>query len=671
MAKSKKQHKKAQKSNDSARLATQNAGSQAVSTTAIWHKISFHKAALAILAILLYANTLTHDYTQDDAIVIYDNMFTQEGISGIPGILGNDTFYGFFKEEGKAKLVAGGRYRPFTQIMYALEWQLFGRSPFIGHLINVLLYAFLGIMLYKFLALLLLGNTKKGQKENKIRLFIFITCLLYVAHPIHTEAVANIKGRDEIMTMLGGIIALWASLKYYHSKSGKWNILVLVSFFIALMSKENAITFLAVVPLMYMAFKRLSLINSLKYLWPFLVSTIAFLAIRTAVLGMDFGSNSMELMNNPFLKLSGASWVPFSGGEKLATIFFTLGKYVWLLIFPHPLSHDYYPRAVEIMQFSNWQVLASVALYIAILGSIVYFWKKDKVVSFGLAFFIITLSIVSNIVFPIGTNMSERFMFMPSLGILLVIARLMTQYIKKENILLAITGLILLGFAFKTITRNQVWKDDFTLFTTDVKTNGRSAKLLNAAGGALTTEASKLKASTKKSQMLTEAIGYLKEAINIHPTYRNAYLLIGNALFYQENYEESIAYYDKVLGLYPDFKDAQDNLPIILRDAGKHFGQKKNDIAKSEKYLTRSYELSPGDPETLRLLGIVNGIKGDHDRAIFYFDKALKINPKSAMAHVNLGTAYKNKGDAVTAADFYNKALALDPNALDGIQGKK
>ncbi len=671
MAKSKKQHKKAQKSNDSARLATQNAGSQAVSPTAIWHKISFHKAALAILAILLYANTLTHDYTQDDAIVIYDNMFTQEGISGIPGILGNDTFYGFFKEEGKAKLVAGGRYRPFTQIMYALEWQLFGRSPFIGHLINVLLYAFLGIMLYKFLALLLLGNTKKGQKENKIRLFIFITCLLYVAHPIHTEAVANIKGRDEIMTMLGGIIALWASLKYYHSKSGKWNILVLVSFFIALMSKENAITFLAVVPLMYMAFKRLSLINSLKYLWPFLVSTIAFLAIRTAVLGMDFGSNSMELMNNPFLKLSGASWVPFSGGEKLATIFFTLGKYVWLLIFPHPLSHDYYPRAVEIMQFSNWQVLASVALYIAILGSIVYFWKKDKVVSFGLAFFIITLSIVSNIVFPIGTNMSERFMFMPSLGILLVIARLMTQYIKKENILLAITGLILLGFAFKTITRNQVWKDDFTLFTTDVKTNGRSAKLLNAAGGALTTEASKLKASTKKSQMLTEAIGYLKEAINIHPTYRNAYLLIGNALFYQENYEESIAYYDKVLGLYPDFKDAQDNLPIILRDAGKHFGQKKNDIAKSEKYLTRSYELSPGDPETLRLLGIVNGIKGDHDRAIFYFDKALKINPKSAMAHVNLGTAYKNKGDAVTAADFYNKALALDPNALDGIQGKK
>jgi len=424
MAKSKKKSKKERtqdKALENRALENQNS----TRNLAFWRKAQGHKALLFVLGCLLYINTLNHEYTQDDAIVIYDNMFTQEGVSGIPGILSNDTFYGFFKEEGKAKLVAGGRYRPFTQLMFALEWQLFGKKPFIGHLINVLLYSFLGIMLYKFLALLILGKNRSGKKETKTRLFIFIACLFYIAHPIHTEAVANIKGRDEIMTMLGGIIALWASLKYYHTKQGKWNLIALASFFIALMSKENAITFLAVVPLMYMLFKRKNFVNSLKYLWPFLVSTIVFLGIRTAVLGMDFGGSSMELMNNPFLKVSNGSWIPFSGAEKMATILFTLGKYVALLLFPHPLSHDYYPRAVEIMNFSNWQVILSLLTYFGMLAGALYFWKKDKFISFGILFFLVTLSIVSNVVFPIGTNMSERFMFMPSLGLLLVIARLL------------------------------------------------------------------------------------------------------------------------------------------------------------------------------------------------------------------------------------------------------
>lgn len=670
MAKSKKSNKKDTKTAIAKRATPNrdNSSPKIASKSSMLYSPKWHKILLFLLAFVLYANTLTHDYTQDDAIVIYDNMFTQQGLAGVPGILGNDTFYGFFKEEGKAKLVTGGRYRPFTQLMYALEWQVFGKSPLVGHLINILLYGLLGIMLYKMLVLMLLGQNKAGQKERKTRLFIFIACLLYLAHPIHTEAVANIKGRDEIMTMLGAVVALWASMKAYHTKAGKWNLIALVSFFVALMSKENAITWLAVVPLAYLLFKKLSLTNSIKKLWPFLISTIVFLAIRTSVLGMDFGGESMELMNNPFLKLAGNSWVAFSGAEKMATIIYTLGKYVWLLVFPHPLCHDYYPRAVEIMSFGDWQVILSLLVYIGMLVAAFLFLAKDKLISFGILFFIITLSIISNVVFPIGTNMSERFMFMPSLGLMLVLAKLLTNYIKKEKVLLAFTAVLVLGYSFKTVTRNMVWKNDFTLFTTDVKTNGRSAKLLNAAGGALTTEAAKLSTSPEKSKMLTTAIGYLTEATKIHPTYRNAYLLLGNANYYLENFDASIGHLEKALRLYPNFEDAKRNLPVILRDAGKYYGQQKNDITRSENYLTRSYDMNPNDAETLRLLGIVSGIKGDHDKAIFYFEKTLKMNPNLAVSYVNLGTAYQNKGDATKAAEYYNKAREIDPKALDQMQ---
>ena len=84
-------------------------------------------------------------------------------------------------------------------------------------------------------------------------------------------------------------------------------------------------------------------------------------------------------MNNPFLKLSGTAYIPFSFEEKFATIFFTLGKYMQLMFFPHPLSHDYYPRAIEIMSFSDWQVWLSIILYLAMIVFIFKYWKKRQI----------------------------------------------------------------------------------------------------------------------------------------------------------------------------------------------------------------------------------------------------------------------------------------------------
>ena len=89
-------HKKPKK-----KLNTKKAKAAKQSFSNNWQiNVRLHKVLIFAFAFLLYANTLTHDYTQDDAIVIYDNMFTTEGFSGIPGILKYDTFYGFFKVEG-------------------------------------------------------------------------------------------------------------------------------------------------------------------------------------------------------------------------------------------------------------------------------------------------------------------------------------------------------------------------------------------------------------------------------------------------------------------------------------------------------------------------------------------------------------------------------------------
>jgi hypothetical protein len=172
-----------------------------------------HLMVLLGLSILLYANTLSHDFALDDAIVITDNMHVQKGWAGLMDIFNKDTFHGFFKTD-KQGLLEGGRYRPFTLAMFAVELSIFGKSPFWGHLFNLLWYALTGIVLY------LLSTGLFAYRWNKTlsAWLAFAVALIFIAHPLHTEAVANIKGRDEIMALLGCLGALYFSLRSYHSK---------------------------------------------------------------------------------------------------------------------------------------------------------------------------------------------------------------------------------------------------------------------------------------------------------------------------------------------------------------------------------------------------------------------------------------------------------------------
>lgn len=623
--------------------------------------------SIFLLTFILYGNTLGHDYTQDDAIVIYDNMYTSQGIKGIPGLLTKDTFHGFFKTEGKSKLVSGGRYRPATPIMFAIEYQIFGKNPFWGHLFNILWYILLGITIY----LLLIEWFGKDGSMTGYWLSLTAT-LLFIAHPIHTEAVANIKGRDEIISLLGSAAALLLLLKSDSSDKKYYRILAAAAFFVALMSKENAITFLAVAPLAFAMLSGWSWGKAIQNTGYLLAAAVVFLLIRTSVLGMDFGGTPMELMNNPFIKWVGGQYVPFSASEKMATIMYTLGKYISLLIFPHPLTNDYYPRHVGIMSFSDWQVLLSILVYGVLIYLAISQFSKNKILSFSLFYFIITLSIVSNVLFPVGTNMSERFLFMPSLAFVVLLSWLLIRYLyrkgKTNANYFSIIGLILIAYGYKTIDRNFAWKDDFTLFTTDVKVSTNSAKALNAAGGALTTAAPKEKDEIKRKEMLNEAVIHLSKALEIHPRYKNAALLLGNAYLYLEDYEKSIASYERALQMDENFIDARQNLAVAYREAAKYAGEKLNNILVAEQYLKKSLALVPDDSEALRLMGLVYGLKGNHQLSANFFLKAIENGANSANVFFNLGKAYEYLGNQNSAKLYYQKAYEKDPEMFKQFQ---
>ncbi len=626
-----------------------------------WGNRRMHMIALAVLSFLLYANTITHDYTQDDAIVIYDNEFTTKGFAGISDLLTYDTFRGFFKVDGKEKLVSGGRYRPLTPVMFAIEYQLFGSNPMMGHIFNILWYALLVVVLYLTLERLFLRQESAGHW----RYMIFAACILFAVHPIHTEAVANIKGRDEIICLLGSIASLYYALRWFDDGKSKYMVYSGLLFFLALMSKENTITYLAVIPLALYTFRKSSIANSFKYVLPALVGTFAFLAIRSSVIGFDMGGTPMELMNNPFLKWSNGGYVALSKLESLPTMIHCLGKYLGLMVMPHPLTHDYYPRHIDIMSWGDITVIFSAILYLALTAYAVPNLNKRSVVVFCIIYFIATISIVSNIVFPIGTNMSERFLFMPSVGFALFVAYLgWKNFDKNPLIIKGVFAIAVIGMIGKTVSRNMVWKDDYTLFTTDVHTSKRSAKILNAAGGTKSNRASKLEEGPERTKLLQEAIQHTTDALEVHPNYKNAMLIQGNSYFYNKEFEKAVGSYERILSLYPGDNDGESNLAVALRDAGKYYGEKKNDLANAEKYLKRSIAIRPDDFETNRLLGVANGIKGNHAEAIKYFTKVAELQPNDASAYVNLYNAYGAFGDEEEARINYEKAIKINPNAF-------
>jgi len=619
---------------------------------------------LIIFSFLLYANTLGHEYTQDDAIVITENMYTQQGISGIPGILSKDTFFGFFKEEGKAQLVSGGRYRPLTLIMFAVELSLFGDSPFIGHLFNVIWFG-LSVCLIYFLMLLILKQYPKDQAF----LISFATAALFAAHPIHTEAVANIKGRDEIMTLLLSLGALFLYIK--NIDSGKWIYLfgASVSLFLGLLAKENAITFLAIIPITAWFFRGKLWHRPLPALMVLIIPTFIFLWLRTTVIGQLLGGDPpRELMNNPFLKFENGQYIPFSFSEKYATITYTLGKYVQLLLWPHPLTHDYYPRQIGILQWTHPGVLASLFIY---LGLGIYALKqlsKKHIFSYSFFYFVITLSIVSNLVFPVGTNMSERFLFMPSLGFSIWLSYWLSSQVwgkGYKKIFIGIYALLLIGYSYKTVDRNSVWQSNASLFLNDVNISVNSAKLQNAAGGEKTRLATLELDDNKKNQLLKEAIIHLQRAVEIHPTYKNAYLLLGNASYYLQNYQEAIQYYEQALRLDPNYKDALTNIGIAYRDGGRYFGEQKGDLQQALQYLTNAIRYLPQDYETNRLLGVAMGLSGQSMEAVGYFEKATQLSPDNADAWMNLSTAFKAVGRIKDGEEALNRAVSIDPEVAN------
>jgi tetratricopeptide (TPR) repeat protein len=635
---------------------------QAQQTTTINLNTSSHKqfkyiqaAIILLFGFLLYANTITHDYAVDDMIVVQKNKLTQKGFEGIADIMTTDAFYGFFGED--YKFVAGGRYRPLSIVTLAIEVELFGSNqPHISHFINAFLYSITCVLIF-----LLLLHLFRQYPSSALQLTVpFIATLLYTAHPIHTEVVANIKGRDEIMGMLFSILTLLFSVKYILKKNVLFLALTFISFILALLSKENAITFLAVVPLTIYFFTSAKIKDHAILVVPMLVIAGIYVVLRQKFTGVEISADTTEILNNPFVNAT--------YGEQLATVAYTFWEYWRLQIFPHPLTHDYYFNQVPIVSWNDVKAIFPFFLNAAIVGWALLKLKSKNVFSYAILYYFVTISIVSNVLFTVGIAMNERFVFMSSLGFCIILALALVKlsnYIKEKkwqsnevlnpSTTMGILALILLGYSAKTFSRNLDWKNDFTLFAADYKNSPNSAKIKNSYGGELVTQSDKVE-EPLKTEYLKKAEVVLGEALKIYPNYLNALLLIGNAKYkLYDSVPEAKYYYEQTIRLKPDYFEGNFNLGCVLIA--------KNYAKESIPYFRKALIKGADKYEVWFNTGDAYFKTNNADSAIYFYQGALKLKPDLGAAYYKIGLSYaRYKNDFANGFANLNKAIELEPN---------
>ncbi len=671
---------------------------------------------LFFFAFALYFNSLFFDYNLDDGLMITDNKFTMAGFKGIGDIMSSDQLAGVYGEQSNIYL--GGRYRPLSQVCFAIEIAIFGKTPFWGHLINVLMYAFTSVFLFVILSKLF----KTPESSSWYRSIPFIATALFIAHPLHTEVVANIKSRDELMTMLGSLAVLYYSIRYVEERKFLYLALSFIIFLAALLSKENAITFLAIIPLTLLVFRKAEIKDYIITLTPPLAATVIYLFIRTTALGYLINTDvkmAEDLLTDPFLFATTA--------EKYATIMLTWGKYIQLMVFPHPLTHDYYPKQIPIIGWADFRAIIPLIIYTAlIVYSLIKVWKKD-IIAYGILFFLITFSVTSNLVFNLGLFMNERFIFISLLGFTIIIAYLIADKLKNrisdtakyKQAASLILIIVLALYSVKTVSRNFAWKDKFTLFTTDVITSSNSSRA-NVVAGEMLYRAAKQEANpAEQNKLYLRALSHLNKAITIDPKNYGGLTYYGSTLVELKEYDKARAVFENILSMKPGHSDATtymnhltqlyinqkefnkaiqsckslikaqpekqahrvslskiyldlnrvDTAEIILKNIiqkdpsysqayanlAEIYGRIKGNNEKAVEYLQKAHELDPNSVLVLENLGIVNAMMGNFRESIKYLEEAIQLTPNYAQLYLNMANIYRDMGDDSKSAEYMAK----------------
>lgn len=613
---------------------------------------------ICVVALFQYGNTFEHDYAWDDAIVITENDRVQKGLSEpselFRNIKGDEVQYRY-------------GYRPISLLTFALDIELSEMTPKTGHVMNVLYYALLCCLIFCFL---------RRMFPEKGTLFSIIIVGLFLIHPVHTEVVANIKSRDEILAMIFGIASLIFFLNFLEKSKNNFihGALMLLMLVFSFLSKENGITFVGIL-LLLAYFKNSERINPyLKYSLP-IIGGVGLIAIRFFVYSDSyFENNATELLEsfryredgfvgNPLLDANGIM-------EILPNVFNILIKDLGLLLFPITLVHDYGFSHSTIVGWSNPLVIVSVLFHLGLIYVIIREFKKKSVLLFGILFYFITLSVYLHVVQVGPDYMGERFLFISSLGFIIALVAVIERVTKasfnsgaepiwkngEAKIALGIVGVFFLMGFVKTINRNKAWENNKVLFETDIEALDDCARTQYNYACLLHKEYYKNPTQSKQAKILY----HYQRAVDITNRSMTSMLDLGKAYMEFQQVDKGKKVFEEAVVAFPGIAS-----PLIM--LGKYY-LSQDQFAESLAQFDKAEENSKF-PEVYHYRALCFMKMNEADKAIASLEKGERYGPESSDYYVLLSKLYALEGSNLKAKLTMQKAMKIAPDNLE-IQAK-
>lgn len=589
-----------------------------------------------LFPLLLYANTWWNDYSFDDTFVI-GNPRVEQGIRAIPEI-----FTSYYYEEDNNTF----GYRPVVQSIFAVEVSLWGKNPGLSHLLNTVLYAALCLLLYCFL--------RRLFAEAKESHLLFIV-LLFASHPVHSEAVASLKNREELVAMLLGLSSLYFFLLY--SERGRFIFLIPVPLFIflAVLSKENALTWPLLMPLVYFVKHAFRPGELRRFIVPLLLSCFVFAVgwFAWKMPGMILPPADKELFafENPL-----HTDTAFTSRLWMAGV--TLGFYFKILLIPYPLRFYYGFNLFPETTGNYFFAIAAFALTAFLVVTAIRLYRRQKEIFFYIFFFFLSISVFTNYLIPVNGIVGERLVFQASLGFCgLLVAAATRYYPPRFSISLnKVLIFVIVVFSVMTFQRNRDWKDTKTLLEADI------AKLENSAKGQVVYASFHLAEIMNRKaggqyihpEAARKILKHYQRSVEIDPGYISSYNNIGTIFLHlMQQPDSAIRYLRKALAARPGYTEARFNLAncflqINLPDSAR---------MHLEKLLNEQPDYSPA---YIKMSDLCLQ-KKDFAGAAIYAEKALQADSVTDAPLIALGNLALLQNDTVTAVGWWEKAVARNP----------
>ena len=602
---------------------------------------------LFLMAFLLYANTIPHEYAWDDKIVIEKNPRVRQGISGIPDL--------FVKHSSQFQYDKYG-YRPITLTSLAIDYSLSAGNPHFSHLMNAFYYAVLAVLIFILLSALF---------SSYHILFSLLATLLFITHPLHVEVVANIKSRDELLGLLFSVASLICFVHFIRQKKPAWLLGMVACYMLAYLAKENSLTLLGIYPLVFLVHKKLFtkkvlFLSAAAAVGLFIVSFIfyRYAASSQVAAHTSDGMGLYEengMLGNSFLYVGTYS-------QKLADAFLILLLYLKNFMVPYPLVYYYGYNVVPATSWANPLVWVSLVVHISIMVMGILSLKKRPEILFGFLFYLVSISVFTHIVRPLSDTMADRFMFAPTLGLCVCLAgivgwifkvdftaqagtpekfrSLLSQSIKKPY-----AGLLIvfsLALAYLTINRNQVWKNDLTLATHDLPYLENCSRAHYYYATLLKKQLSEDKSLSfnpqKKQQVEMEMIKQYKRSMELSDYAYQSYMELGSYYNKEMRVSDAFPIFRKGYELFPDAPD----MASYLGQSYFFLGQNQLAIPLLEKGYHEAYNKIMN----YYFLSLAYSKAGRYQEALVIIDKGLKKfeNEKGPMYDA-LSTIYFDQGN--------------------------